>query len=291
MKLAQALVLATLPQYVAAQTTDDAAVCTRLLQSYRSGLYLAYPAPFATPQPTGRTICEAGSGFCVSPVTGRPDYNPSARFYFLPGNGNGRAREGVWHIRTQTRAANLSGADFAFVYRPSIRTRCSPDFPLDAFIGDSRLVPLNRYMDHHPGTDDARRPDPGLGRYFHFYIQDPPDTKNCIRTDNAQAFRNLRKLYGFDGVVRTEQQVARFFLFTSTAIADVATQYAGLSSEFAYHDGAGPVCFGFSVPTPTLSRNFDATQNWKPLQTSIVIKQLIGRRVSETEPRTITWAP
>src|SRR4051812_6107031 len=87
----------------------DAAVCKSLVDARRTGLYVAY-----------QNMAD------VVPV--RVNHAPikfrwNARFFYVPSL-EVEKDEGVWHIRTQTRARSLSGADLAYVYRPGYRTRC-----------------------------------------------------------------------------------------------------------------------------------------------------------------------
>jgi hypothetical protein len=263
-----------------AQMLDDTAVCNRLTETSQAGLFIAYSSFSAN--------CTADKPFCLVRSNASNVYDPSSRFYYVPSR-IGRSEEGVWHIRTQTRARNVRGADAAFVYRPAIRTKCSPDASLDAFVGNNRFVGLNRYGDHHGAPDDPVRRDPGLARYFHFQVQDPPGTRNCIATDDRTVFRDLKSIYGFEGVVRTEQKTASWFSFVGTATADVATDYAGLSSEFAYKADSDRACFGFSAPVPTRSTGFDPNTNWQPTSTAIVIKRIRGQSVINEPRYSVIW--
>jgi hypothetical protein len=270
-------------QAAVAQPVSDRQACATILAKSRSGhffksgagLYISYRGT-AEPMLIGAT-----------PVPYRPD----ARLYFVP---SGRAflvgnrAEGVWHIRTQTTAANASGADMALVYRPPVITRCSRGLPLPAFDSNHLFTPLNSYIDHHPSPDEPSRPDPSLSKYFHFRIQDPTQPDGCVQTDNRQVFRNLKDIYGFKAVIRTEEQVAQWLTFAPSVKAAEATDYAGLSSEFAYLYRAEPACFGFTVPVPTKSWGISA-HDWIPLQTSIVIKRLRGRAVLPVAHKSITW--
>jgi hypothetical protein len=272
--------LFAIPLPASAQMLDDTAICSRLTEMSQAGLFIAYSSFSAN--------CAVDKPFCLVRLNGNNFYDPSSRFYFVPSR-IARSEESVWHIRTQTRARNVRGADTAFVSRPAVRTRCSPDAPLDAFVGDNRFVGLNRYSDHHGGPKDPVRRDPGLARYFHLQVQDPPGTRNCIATDDRTIFRDLKSIYGFEGVIRTEQKTASWLSFVGTATADIATDYAGLSSEFAYKADSDRACFGFSTPVPTRSGGFDPNMNWQPTSTTIVIKRIRGQSVISEPKYWVTW--
>jgi hypothetical protein len=286
LQLVGLLLTACLSQPLAAQTFDDTAVCNRLALSYRSGLYIAYPSGSrALMRLEGRALCAPDGSFCATRVNGDNAYEPVSRFYYLPGP-KPRTEEGVWHIRTQTEALNLEGADFAFLSRPALKsTRCSPNTPLSAFSGSENFVSLNRYIDYHVGKGQETPTDLGLDNSFHFAIQD--SVTPCVKTNDTRVFKDLRALYGFENVRRTEQRVVRWF--SASAIAD-PIQYAGLSSEFAYQDKTEMACFGFAAPIPTMS-GVSANNTWKPSRTSIVIKRLKGRHVTQAFQDTIIWRP
>lgn len=280
------LLMTCLSQPLAAQTFDDTAVCNRIALSYRSGLYIAYPSGSrALLRLEGRALCASDGSFCAARVNGDNTYEPVSRFYYLPG-AKPRVEEGVWHIRTQTEALKLEGADFAFVSRPALKsTRCSPNTPLSAFSGSENFVNLNRYIDYHVGIGHETPTDLGLDNSFHFAIQD--SVIPCVKTNDTKIFKDLRALYGFENVRRTEQRVARWFSAPAIA-APIPVQYAGLSSEFAYQDDTELACFGFAAPIPTMS-GVSANNTWKPSRTSIVIKRLKGRHVTQAFRDTIVW--
>ena len=275
------LALLSLPAHLAKAQPDDGLVCRQLVQLARSGLYIAH------------------EGGRIARVEGGPvNYDPDARFYYLPGRSNNRvSKERVWHVRTQTRARAAPSADTAVVYRPPVTTQCSNGRRLFAFNVDERFVSLRRYIDHHAAV--GGRTDAGLRDYFHLKIRDP-GSNQCVRTDDRSVYGNLETIYAFDGVVRTQPKVARAFTFTRSAYAAVATGFASLSSEFAHRSGDGPACFGFSGPLPTypvsgffasrdrLARQ--AAKKWQPTTTSIVIKQLDGRHVSQVVNTTVAWS-
>src|SRR5215475_3669218 len=152
---------------------DDAAVCGKLRNMGASGLYLAYPAfsPAAAKLDASRT-CDGSGGFCLIKVGRNNPFDDGARFFFVPAP-IPRTEEGVWHIRTQTKARNLDGADQAYLARGAINTRCSPTQPLDSFPGGAGYVTVNDYIDHHAEGSDARAIRE-IGLQFHFEIQDRP---------------------------------------------------------------------------------------------------------------------
>jgi hypothetical protein len=92
-------------------------------------------------------------------------------------------------------------------------------------------------------------------------------------------------------VVRRQRLLSRAFSFSAQAQA--ATRYAGLSSEFAYHDRAERPCFGFAAPKPTRTEYLNANVDWKPYLTRIWIKRLRGREVTLVggAPVSVTWSP
>jgi hypothetical protein len=214
----------------------------------------------------------------------------NARFFYVPSL-EVEKDEGVWHIRTQTRARSLSGADLAYVYRPGYRTRCSGDQSLLFFDDQHQIMPLRRYVDHHADPGSDLRADPrGLGEHFHLRIQDASWPTGCVNTDNRKAFGRLKTIYGFDEVERTEAKVATYLGFSTTAQAARAPRFAGLSSEFAYHNAQTSACFGFAAPRPTVS-TAASSNDWGPTETEIVIKRLRGRSISRVLEQTVTWSP
>jgi hypothetical protein len=262
---------------------DDGAICERLTKQ-GAGLYLAYPAGISAAEGTN---CDP-SGFCFKRIGTQNRFDDAARLFFV-GSSSPAGEEVVWHIRMQTRAHNLDGADLAFLSRPTTTTRCSPDQPLVVFPTSSfplgPFVSLNDYIDHHEG-----RPVGLLTRYFHFEIQDPPGGKRCISTDDRRAFTDQKSLYGFEDVRRLPKEVAQA-LTISTAQAS-ANAYASLSSEFVYRDDPRFPCFGFGLPKPTRTGYLNEPINWAPYQTKLWIKRFRGRQVtaeSDANGRMIQW--
>lgn len=269
---------------------DDAAVCGSLRSSGASGLYLAYPTFSPAAAKLGaQGSCDAQGGFClIKPGRANP-FDDGARFYYVPAS-IPRTEEGVWHIRTQTKARNLDGADQAYLARPAITTRCSPTQLLDSFPNGAGYVTVNDYIDHHADYGAQRIPE--IGDKFHFEIQDPPGGPACIRTDSRRVFGDLSRVYGFDDVARKQKRLARVLSFVGTAVA-ASTPYAGLSSEFAYYDRSEPPCFGFAAPKPTRTEYLGQSIDWKPYLTTIWIKRLRGREVSLIggAPLSVSWTP
>ena len=173
------LALILLPAGYAAAQPDDDAVCGQLVRLNRPGLFIVSDGRIARVQ--NRTI----------------GYDPGARFYYQPGTSRRVAGEGVWHVRTQTRARSTPDADAAIVYRPRLTTQCSNGSPLFAFDADQRFVSLRRYIDHHAAV--GWRTDAGLRDYFHFAIRDPASNQ-CVRTDDRSVYGNLETIYGFTGI-------------------------------------------------------------------------------------------
>jgi hypothetical protein len=230
-------------------------------------------------------VCASDGTYCLMPIRDENSYERVSRFYFLPGP-KPRIEEGVWHVRTQTEASNLAGADYAYLYRPPYpTTRCSPNKALPALSRQDRLVTLNRYGDFHVEEGDTRGPDYGLTNSFHFDIEKSPKERPCVNTSDTSVFKNLKKIYGFDGVTRTPQVVAGHL--STAAYADSASKYAGLSSEFAYYDGDATACFGFSAPIATRSDSFGS--NLMPTRTAIIIKRIKGGDVSTIFDGTVIW--
>jgi len=289
---------------IPAEAQSNGNACSSILRAVRAGLYVSYPS--------GRiTMINSSSGRAAADGGREEDvpYDPDAELYFVPGSGSHlfvSGEEGVWHVRTQTQATAASGADQALVYRPSVVTRCSNGSALAAFDENDRLVSLRRYVDHHAPPEGDYRRDTGLGQYFHFQIEDPGNPKHCIPTDDRSGGRNTAEIFGFEGVTRTQQRVAQYLSFVGSAYAQVATAYAGLSSEFAYHNAPEPACLRFTIPLPTNSVNnrsffsFSgptnealarmAAREWNPVRTSVMIKQLRGRQTFVVYSTGIRWA-
>jgi len=278
-RIALPLTLILLPVDYAAAQPDDNAVCNQLVRLGRPGLFIVSDGRIARVQ------------------SGAVGYDPGARLYYQPGAGGRIAGEGVWHVRTQTRARATPDADAAIVYRPPVTTQCSNGRPLFAFDADQRFVSLRRYIDHHAAVD--WRTDAGLRDYFHFAIRDPGSNR-CIRTDDRSVYGNLETIYGFTGIQRSQPTVASALTFSRSAHAQVASGFSSLSSEFAYRSQGESDCFGFSVPLPTYPISggwfssryklaFRAAQQWHPLETSIVIKQFNGRKVVQVTDATVVW--
>ena len=210
-----------------------------------------------------------------------------------------RGNEGVWHVRTETRATSAPRADAIYVYRAGVITRCSPTTPLSEYSQDERFVDINRYIDYHAPNNNGRDPNPGLNRNFHFQIEDT-STGSCIRTDDRSIYGNLADVYGFPDISRAET-VTAFEGATSVVSPVLAAKvaYQGLSSEFAYRDGDNTRCFAFTAPIPTgvpggwfysrFAAAQDAAQKWRPVNTLIVIKRLLGRKVMEVVNRNVPW--
>jgi hypothetical protein len=191
---------------------DDAAVCGELRSIGASGLHLAYPAFSPAAAKLGaQKSCNTFGGFCLTKVGRSNTFDDNARFYFVPAP-IPRNEEGVWHIRTQTKARNLDGADH--LARAAITTRCSPMQLLDSFLGGAGYVTVNDYIDHHAPGGEARL-NQQIGNQFHFKIQDPPGGPVCIATDNRTKFKDLTGIYGFDDVARRQKlfQAAGFCRF------------------------------------------------------------------------------
>lgn len=272
------LVVLCFPLNGIAQSNGDA-ICQALLRDGQSGLF----RPAASFQQ--RVPYEA--------VNGRPlDYRHEARFYYVPRYNAGE--EGVWHIRTQTRTAEPRGADQVYLDRPFTDTRCSRKRGRPLALLDDRYYDLSQYAEHHgPGqTEDGRRWGykdwSELANKFHFEIEDRQAREGCLSTDDRFAFKKW-STYGFEGVApepSRQQQALRWG--PNAAIAQPAPKHDGLSSEFRYYDGAGPVCLSFVAPLSTFSIDRTAA-NRRPASTSIIIQRLQGRTVTRLESTTVRW--
>ncbi|MEH2612968.1 hypothetical protein V1293_005257 [Bradyrhizobium sp. AZCC 1693] len=264
------------------QYLEDATVCGSLTRDARRGLYVAYPAFSAgATKVRAEGGCGTDPGLCVSRVNGANVFDPSVKFYYVPVPVPAN-EEGVWHVRTQTQALNVGGADLAMIKRPAIKTQCSPDAPLE-ISPDVPRVSVDDYIDYHNG----RRGGWDFGRYFHFRIQDPPG--GCIST-GSRAMGNLNEIYGFEGVARRAREVASYSLLSRANAA--TTRYAGLSSEFAYRNPQEAACFAFSGPTLTRSDMAQSDIDWRPQTTTVWIKRLRGRQVMQAidvTRRVVTW--
>ncbi|NUU41564.1 hypothetical protein [Tardiphaga robiniae] len=271
---------AAVPAY--GQSLEDAAVCGSLTRDGRRGLYLAYPmfSPGET-KVKGTGGCGPDSNLCISRVNGINVFDPGAKFYYVPDPVPAN-EEGVWHVRTQTQALDIDGADLALIRRPAIRTQCSPNALLE-ISPDGPRVSVDDYIDYHNGRRGAWE----FGRYFHFKIQNPPGAQqNCISTA-SRTMGDLNSIYGFEGVARRDRKLSRYSIMSKAEAS--TTRYAGLSSEFAYHNPQEVACFGFSGPTLTRSDLAQSDISWRPQATTIWIKRLRGREVTVDMARRVTW--
>ncbi len=239
-------------------------------------------------------------------------YDPAARFFFVPGYGSrltvSQEEEGVWHIRTRTRSQQPLGTDTALVFRPPVKTRCSPNDFLSAFDDNTRFVTLRGYENYH-ADQPPRSPSTALHSNFHLRIKDrlSSERDGCTWTDERSAFPNLSRIYSFE--VDAKSRVAANLDPISSVVAaeqevPYSSRFDGLSSEFAYDPREGavrPACFGFTMALPTnglarswtgakLARAQLAGQAWKPVSTEIRIKRLRGRNVLAVKSTTVNWS-
>jgi hypothetical protein len=269
-----------------AQSLDNEQICPGL---QKPGLYYVY--------------ADAGQIVSRQVGSGRLRYSVNSRFYYVPraqASFAGRNDEGVWHIRTQTVAADAPRANEAYVYRQPIVSRCSGGVPLFAFSSNERFVPLNRYVDYHAPKRNGREQEPQLRDYFHFKMQNPEngDCATGIRTDAANLSGSLEDIYAFKTVKRedtpTSYEVATTLFGPAVALPtkELTSRYQGLTSEFAYRYTAGNSCVSFSPPLPTGAGSLNAISAaavWKPKTTSVVLKRFRGRNVVELVSKVISW--
>jgi hypothetical protein len=280
--------LMLLPGGDAMAQAQDRAICDRITrESYQNGLYVAYPsgspAIYHLQKLKKRTICSDDGQYCAVPVNGDNVFASGSRFYFLP-KPRDRDEEGVWHVRTQTIAKDLRGADRAYVYRPPLgSTRCSKRNALPSFDQQQSSMPISRYHNHHPRYGGGRPPDRGMSDAFHLQIEDKPSS--CVDTDNERVYGDLHKLYNFENVTPPPENWAKV---VSTSAHAEQVPYAGLSAEFAYQDNEKPLCFGFSAPKPT-GKNEVAEGMWIPLSTLVVIKRFVRRSIRQDYREDVTW--
>jgi len=266
-RVVSGLCAAAIAAQAPALAASDRVQCERLLGSGRPGLYLA-------------------AGDELAPVGGAARYTASGRLFYLVADSGGRAfrvsRATVWHVRTQT-TGNAGEADEAFVSRDAVTTECSGGKPLPSFGPSGRFVSLPRYLDHHAASAAAQKYDAPLGADFHFVVSDPTQRVACAgRTDDPRTLgRDLRQVYGFEGVTRSDGLLARSTQ-TSRALASAAPVYSGLSSELAYVAAGEPACFGFTMPMPTRSSLIGqilpflrgGPADWQPQRTEIDIQTI-----------------
>jgi hypothetical protein len=291
------IVALLVPLGVHAQSTDDSLICRQLVARNYAGIYIAYP--------------KESQQWDLRLVQGGMRYDPTARFFFVPGYGPrltvSQQEEGVWHVRTRTRSQQPRGTDTALVFRPSVTTRCSPNDLLSAFDNNSQFVTLRGYENYH-ADDPSRSPSTALHSNFHMRIKDrlSSEADGCTWTDDRAAFPHLARIYSFETdaasrVAANLDPISPVFAQPQTP----ASRYDGLSSEFAYDRREGevqPACFGFTIALPTngLARSwFDnaklmsarqAGQSWNPVSTEIRIKRLRGRDVLTVKSMTVTWS-
>jgi len=261
---------------VQASDPQDVGTCQVLFDQGKAGLFYLHAGQFVQVNGTGI------------------DYDPGGRFYYVWPGAGGRpfhvTRETVWHVRTQT-IAKSGKADEALLWRPGVRTQCSPDRPLETFNDYNRFVTLQRYYDHHSAADETQRPDPAIASSFHFTIDNPDERTRCsTRTDDPKTVGDLRKTYGFVEVDPDEPAIARVVEPSRAVAATRRTEshiFSGLSSELALAAPGEPACFGFNAPLPTRSsaftdffpifRNVEAlsmAQTWQPISTMIAIQRI-----------------
>lgn len=262
------------PPQGAAQSVLDA-VCTALLRDGQSGLF--------SPVVNQERPYKAVNGEKL-------DFRDEARFYYVPRYNAGE--EGVWHIRTQTAMLEPRGADRVFLDRPFTETRCSKKArkPLSVLSGDDRYYDLASYAEYHGPAEATDGRKWGYKYHdwlysFHFEIE---DRKGCLRTDDRWAFKKKWDVYGFEGVYPEPRREEIALRWQGAAIAQPAPKHDGLSSEFRYYDGPGPVCLSFVAPISTRSTG-RATENRKPFSTSVTIQRLQGRTVTRLESKKVLW--
>jgi hypothetical protein len=285
---------ALMPSAIYAQSSDGM-VCNQLVALNHAGLYIAYPSPTGQPD--------------VRPVSAAMQYDPAARFFYVPGFGPrlvvSKDDEGLWHVRTRTRSQAPQGTDSALVYRPPVRTRCSPNSALPAFDDNTQFVNLRGYENFH-AEQPTRSPSTALHTNFHLRIKDKlsPEVDGCTWTDDRSAFR-LAQIYSFE--VNASSRTASSLDPLSAAVAateDVtySPRFDGLSSEFAYdsRESGQPACFGFTMALPTngLARSWSFSKlinarttaaTWRPVSTEILIKRIRGRSVLSVKNVKVTW--
>jgi hypothetical protein len=237
----------------------------------------------------GRTGLHFLHGNQLTPVNGDAvDYDARGRFYYVVPGVRGRpfraSRETIWHIRTQTIASSAK-ADMALLWRPGVRTQCSPDRPLETFNEYNRFVTLLRYYSHHSTKGETQRADAAIARNFHFAINVSSQRTRCdTRTDDPRTVGDLRQTYGFDDVQPNQPEIVRL-TEPNRAVATTSKIYSGLSSELAIAAPGDLACFGFNAPLPTRTtsltkvlprwRNGEAVRQartWRPSITTVAIQ-------------------
>lgn len=282
---------------------DDQAVCRQLVGN-GGGLFVVYPS-FGAIDPAFRSG-QLGDGRRYVRVNGTPlPYQTAARFFFVP-NGGAMMRTGeeaVWSVRTETVEtpdANFSRfqAQFVTLWRPGIKTRCSPDSALDTFSSfEDRNVTLYKYAQHHPidPNDDQSRSAKIQSR-LHMKIE----AAGCKLSDNTDVSGPDRwDAYGFEKIPNDHRLVRTIFKNPDSEAAKRSIGAgnelrAAYTMEFTIATGqptAVPACFGFTVPIPVKSSLFGypvmgQEGDWRPHLTKIRFRRVPGGNLS---PITVLW--
>jgi hypothetical protein len=274
---------------------DDQMVC-RQLAGNGGGLFVLYP-PYGGIDPALRGG-QLSDGRRYVRVNGTPlPYLTAARFFFVPNGGAmlQPGEEAVWSVRTET--VETPDADFArfraqFVtlWRPGIKTKCSPNSALTTFSSfEDRNVTLYKYAQHHPidPNDDLSR-SAKIQNRLHMKVESP----GCTLTDDtAVAGPDRWDAYGFEKIPDDPRLIKTIF---KNPNSDAAKQSIGVGKElraaytmeFTIASGQptavpAPACFGFTVPIPVKSSFFGRPvlgqeEDWRPHLTKVRFRRVPG---------------
>ncbi|WP_431206269.1 hypothetical protein ACQ86E_16530 [Bradyrhizobium betae] len=283
---------------------EDRTVCSQLAGN-GGGLFVLYP-PYATIDP-GLRGGQLNDGRRFVRVNGTPlPYQTAARFFYFP-NGGAIMRPGeeaVWSVRTETVEtpdANYERfkAKFVTLWRPGIKTKCSPNVALETFTSfEDRNVTLYKYAEHHPidPTDTLSR-SAKIRNRLHMDVELP----GCPSTDDtAVSGPNRWDAYGFEKIPDDPRLIKTIFkdpnsVEATQSIGRGNERRAAYTMEFTIATGqppAAPACFGFTVPIPVKSSFWSGgpvmglEEDWRPHLTKIRFRKVPG---SNLQPVSVLW--
>jgi hypothetical protein len=222
------------------------------------------------------------------------EYKPSLRFFYVAQSANDRIASGeaAWAVKSKTLAASVGQANAVFVRRDPVTTSCGY---FSSFSGDSQYIDFQRYVHHH--SEEERRPDDSIHRYFHFAIHPRFGVEPCRTTDDRKFSGQLSETYGFNDT-KPEQRVVERITDTSaeaeTANSTKVSRYASLTSSLFYVAPNEAACLAFDPPLPTYdigrqrlfdlrdreARSRDEALVWQPKRTEIQVRRLARPQVN-----------
>jgi hypothetical protein len=285
---------------------DDQAVCSQLT-GRGGGLFVLYPAGFPANDAAFNGQLQDGRRYLRVNGHSMP-YDARARLFFIPNGGGVNVRPGgeaVWNVRTETvETPENPAAPFARVaaghvtlWRPGIKTRCSPNSALPQFDSlNSRHVSLYEFAQHHPiDPADNQARSPTLRDRLHMQVE--PDCKST--DDTIVSGQDRWAAYGFDKIPNDPRLIKTIFRdpASSRARQSIGTgneQRAAYTMEFTIltgQAGAVPACFGFTIPVPVQRGWFgrlEPNDDWRPYRTNVRIRRVPGSNDQRVQ---LFWKP